>query len=640
MGASLLEIGKSGIFAYQQALSVVGHNIENAYTPGFNRQITQFKEQINGVSVSGIKRVYDDFLVKQLRNQISNYNSSATYFEKINDLDRFLGNEFSNIEKGMQTFFSSLANLSASPSSVSSREVFLNKSKELIISFKDAQEKLTQQNDILNSSLTSMVDKVNSLTSNIAELNRKIISSGDDGSILNERENLLNELAEYMAFNTVQHDNGQIDVFIASGDALVLSGITNSLSASPSAQSLDKIELYLQYPGGKRAVSSHIEGGKIAGLIDYRNEILDMSQQKIQQLAIVFADEFNRVHNQGMNSLNELAGNYFTNINATNLVENRVVSNSNNQGKGEFEVIINDTTELIASQYKIKFNSDTDFTITRLSDNKIMATADTSQTVFDIDGFHMEIVQSQFAQGDQYIIDPMANYINHLELQCRSSEQLGLALPIRVTDNFDNAGNGHLTLSNIADITNSSFAIQGQLSPPITIEFTSDTIYQIRNADDNSIIESNLTYDPNSNTPMFPTAGGFSPGYQLSLSGAPKGGDTFLVEFNRDAIGDNRNAILLSQIQAKKCIGNSLSLSEDYQKFANHVSTKANYFLTAQSQSEFLMQEAQANRDMVSGVNVDEELVNLMEFQQFYKASAELVSVANSIFDTIFDVLL
>lgn len=124
-------------------------------------------------------------------------------------------------------------------------------------------------------------------------------------------------------------------------------------------------------------------------------------------------------------------------------------------------------------------------------------------------------------------------------------------------------------------------------------------------------------------------------GYEITMDGVPKKGDLFYVDFNQDAVTDNRNGALLGLIQTKELIEDEMSISEAYGKSVEEVGS-----ITARAQintdsSKVLLANTQDSVSGISGVNLDEEAANLIRFELGYNASAQVISVARDLFSTL-----
>ncbi|MBP9712246.1 MAG: flagellar hook-associated protein FlgK [Sterolibacterium sp.] len=128
-------------------------------------------------------------------------------------------------------------------------------------------------------------------------------------------------------------------------------------------------------------------------------------------------------------------------------------------------------------------------------------------------------------------------------------------------------------------------------------------------------------------------------GVSFTIKGAPNNGDTFSVGPNSNGVSDNRNALLLGQLQTTKIInGNSTTFQGSYAAMVNQVGNKAREVQVSGQAQHALADQAKSSRDSVSAVNLDEEAANLLRFQQAYQAAARLISVANKLFDTLLEI--
>ena len=124
-------------------------------------------------------------------------------------------------------------------------------------------------------------------------------------------------------------------------------------------------------------------------------------------------------------------------------------------------------------------------------------------------------------------------------------------------------------------------------------------------------------------------------GYELTMDGVPQEGDLFYVDFNDDAVTDNRNGALLGAVQSKELIEGEMSITEAYGKSVEEVGS-----ITARSQintesSKVLLSHSQDSVSAISGVNLDEEAANLIRFELAYNASAQVITVARDLFSTL-----
>ncbi|MEN0039575.1 MAG: flagellar hook-associated protein FlgK [Cellvibrio sp.] len=129
-------------------------------------------------------------------------------------------------------------------------------------------------------------------------------------------------------------------------------------------------------------------------------------------------------------------------------------------------------------------------------------------------------------------------------------------------------------------------------------------------------------------------------GYQVTLSGQPKTGDTFTIGFNTGGKNDNRNALAMAALETASTMQDgTLTFGEGYGKLVEEVGTKSSLARINTEASRSLLEQTQTLRDGISGVNLDEEAADLIRFQQLYGANAQVISVARELFDTLLNAL-
>jgi flagellar hook-associated protein 1 FlgK len=273
----------------------------------------------------------------------------------------------------------------------------------------------------------------------------------------------------------------------------------------------------------------------------------------------------------------------------------------------------------------------------RIDDNKEVASGVMSGVPFSIsaDGFTTNITSGSFAGGDSFVVSPTRNAMQACNVVLNDPRKLAMAFPVSAEVATTNKGSGSISVDSIIDTNNASFSVPKQLNPPVRIEFLSPTTYQLVDANTNTAIEGPLTYDPSS-TSIFPTPGGFDPGYRVTIRGDIKSGDTFNLQYNLNTSGDNRNAIAFASLYSKKYFDNSnLTLNDAYHLMSNTISLKTYSTKIELDSSISIYNQAEQRLAEISGVSNIEEVANLAQYQEAYQASAQVIQVAKSIFETI-----
>lgn len=645
--ADILNIGISALQAYQRSLTTIGHNIANSETEGYSRQRVDYATRTpmqlgnswlgTGVKVTQIERQYDQFLAGSVRSSLSATNQMDTYYTNASRLDNLLADADTGLDPSIQDMFSAIHAVADDPTSIAARNVLLAETRSMVDRFHDLNSQIDEARRQLNNELRSSVSEINSLAQNLADVNAKIVSSpGSPNDLLDQRDLLLNKLSEIVGITTVSQSDGAINVFVGKGQALVIGSVAATLATAVGA---DGNNLEIQYSGqaGAQVITDYMTGGSVGGLLSFRSEILDVSQNKLGLVALGIIDELNAQHQLGMDLDGNLGGLMFD---APQTTQGVVVQNAAATGTVAFAY--SDITDLTDSDYRLIYNSGTSYTLTRLSDNTTFNLDTAIPASLTNDGFTLTLGGAP-AAGEYAIIRPTRVAARDIDLNITNGREFAAAAPIATGASSSNTGTtGAITAGEVVDISNASFqTTAGALTPPILIQFTSATTYDIINASTLVAIESGIAYT--SGAEVFPTPGALDYGYRIQITGAPASGDEFTVGYNTGGIGDNRNALALGQIQTANVLqgdsANALaatsSIQGTYAQLIADVGTKTSVAEGNYSSQKALLDFNQNSYSSVSGVNLDEEAANLVRFQQAYQAAAQVIAVSNTLFDSL-----
>jgi len=138
------------------------------------------------------------------------------------------------------------------------------------------------------------------------------------------------------------------------------------------------------------------------------------------------------------------------------------------------------------------------------------------------------------------------------------------------------------------------------------------------------------------NSPTTPPPSGAMNGVTVSISGAPANGDSFTIAANTGAQGDGRNAQLLSNIVSAATLnGGTSTLTNAYASYVNEVGNVTNQVNASNTQQTVLVTQLTSAQQSVSGVNINEEAANLLQYQQLYQANSKVIQTAETLFQTI-----
>ncbi len=674
---SLIDVGIGGLRVSQTSLQVTSNNIANADNPSYSRQRVEtstLPEQLsgggyigNGNIVDGIERTVDAFLVRQIQLDTATFNNLDIFAGNIEQVDSLLADDFSGLGPAISNFFSSIESSAQDPTSEPARQVVISEADGLSQRLNSLTARIFQQEDLLDDQLKSLTTQISTIAIGIAELNQAIgdqigLGAGaQPNQLLDQREELLRQLAEIVTVTTVQ-DGDALNVFIGNGQPLVIGNNSSSLSTVASSREPGNQEIvFVGSSGVSQEITDFISGGKLGGTIDFRDEVIPDVLNSLGRLSIAIADTLNQQNALGIDLDGNLGGNIFRDVNDGSIPGQRVVVDSGNSAPGLQSISINitDVSQLTTSDYVINVvDNDSvlplDYQIIRTSDNTSTFVNGTvgAQSIV-IDGFSIDIpasTQNNLAFSDRFYVRPTRSGGVDMMVDIDRVQELAYALPITTQSSSGNVGSGLISPGQMLAIvddtslalspTNPLYSSPGVLAAPVLIRFDTATGYTVYENSDpfnpeilftGTIIpgQQNSVFDPLSTDPNYI-------GFQVEISGVPQAGDEFTIEFNANGSSDNRNAIELGLTRVRDVLdGGATNFENAYGSLIEELGTRTAQARVSRDASESLLLQAQASRDSVSGVNLDEEAANLIKFEQSYNASAQIINVARQIFDIL-----
>jgi len=673
MAFNLLNIGSQALLANKTALSTVGQNIANASTEGYSRQDANFVSvnDLQGTYIQDIDRVTDQFIVQQYWSDLSNYSSLSLQDSLINQTDNLLATSSTNISEALDTYYFAMQNVVDDPTSTANRELFIAEADSLTDRFNSLYANLNAQNDAVNATMTVAAENLSDYTASVAQLNDQIsyLKSVDQpvNELLDQRDVLVNQMAEIVDINVVEQGDSY-NIYIGNGQPLIVGQTLSNIELKEGDPDNSQPELYIVHSGSEVNITQQVSGGVLGGVKDFRNDVLNPAFNELGLIAIGLADETNTQHSKGLDLNNELGANIFSDINSEEAMQSRVGSDSENSSTLKTGLVqIDEVAELTASDYLFTVSKDDKLAIKRLPSEsvinltKVATAADvvdgtyyldnsTGEMTVKFEGIEVEIeANNYFAIGDEFVIQPTRNQASIIESVITDPQQLALANPVSITTNPNNNGTAvaSVEVDNPASTIFSDIADTGQLDPPIEIVFTENSlgeieynIYDVSNPDNPQLLEKPAEVPPIVPAPVYedqPYTSGqefLIDGIEITISGEPRVGDRFAFDFNEDGISDNRNALALSEIQDKQVLING-SMQDHYSGLVEKIGSKSAAGQINLIASESVLQSTQSTLASIIGVNLDEEAARLVQYQQAYSASAQLITTSQTLFDTL-----
>ena len=619
--SSVLSTGTSALLAFQRALATTSHNVANIKTPGYSRQKVDFAtanpqnygygDVGNGTRITDVRRVADQLAISRLLDgsgELARLKQLSTMADRV---DAMFSDASTNVAGVWSNFFDSVSGLSSNASGSADRQNVLDSGKTLANRFQQLNTQLNNLNGEVNNGLIAGATEINRLAQEIAQLNGSIGSNAATAApdLLDRRDQLIANLVGYTGGNAVMQDGGIMNVYTAGGQALVVGTTASKVTTVTDPYQPERLQLALESQGQKITIDGKTLGGQIGGLLEFRNTVLTPAQAELGKLAIGMASSFNDVHRQGADLYGNMGGDFFT------IGNPRITANSSNTGTASMSASFGDLSKLDGQNIVMKFDG-TQWQATRADTGATipMTGTGTAADPLVLNGVSL-VMSGTPAKDDRFLLQPTAGVAGSMEVAITDTSRIAAAAPIRGSAAMANTGTGKLTGVKVTDAGNPA------LRNPAAIVFTSATEYTIDGVGPN-------TYTAGQTI----TANGWS----FVLDGAPKQGDTFTIGPTPAGSSDNSNALLLAKVeQAKTFNDGTITLSGALGGLTTQVGAaarSAEYSLMAQ---QVITDQAQAARDSISGVNLDEEASDMLRLQQAYQAASQLISTADTMFQTI-----
>lgn len=618
--ADMFSSGVSGLLAFQNALTTTGHNISNVATPGYSRQRVELGTRPaemqgdfyigTGVNSQTVRRSYDQLLTEQVRSTGSAAAQMDRYATFATRLDNLLGAQGTSVSPMLSQFFNDLELLAENPAGIPERQVVLTDADLLADRFNALDTQLDQLQTDVNQQIAQDVTDINRLSANVAELNGQIAlaqsraNGAPPNDLLDARDEALRQLGEKVAVQTVAQDNGAVNVFVGTGQALVVGKTATPLTTVTNAYDPARLEVAYGSAAGP-LISNQITGGSLGGALAFRSETLDVARNSLGQLALGVAGTANEQHRMGMDLDGQLGGDVFA------VTAPAVRPHRDNGGDASLAATIDDPQAVTISDYQARYDG-SQWEITRLSDGA----RTTGSLPLALDGFTLDVTGTP-AAGDRFLIQPTAGAAGGLSVALDDPRALAAASPIRTGAALGNTGTGQIDAGTVVDPTDPA------LLDTVNLEFLTPTTYAINGAG---------TYAYTAGAPIALN------GWQVRLEGAPQAGDQFTVSANSGGVGNNRNALALAALQSQGLLeGGSATYGERYDSLVGEVANRSRQASLGRDTQRLLADQAVAAREAVAGVNLDEEAAQMLRFQQAYQAAAQVIATADNLFQTLLD---
>jgi flagellar hook-associated protein 1 len=550
---SILNTAKLGLASQQLAIEVTGQNISNVQTEGYSRQEVTFEANNprsfslgqlgTGVRISGIERSHDEFLFSQILGEGDTLGRFGVRKDVFDQLEILLSeNNGQSINQSLNSFFAGVQDVSGNPTGLPERSNLVAEANNLASVFNNLGESLFQIQQNLDATIAVEVTRINSLTEEIAALNKSIHANEPTtfsaNDLRDKRDLKIKDLSELIDLNFVDEQDGQISLTLSDGTPLVLQSIAFKLDTSINGNNKSFLDIGVQdIAGNSKNVTSSISGGTLKGYLDMRDTEVEDLRDKLDRLAAGFVQEFNNIHQQGFGVDGSTGNNFFGELTPT------VITDLNNTGSATLSAANGDPSNISVDKYEITMTGSNSFSLTNLTNGASSGTFTfTAGSTFNLANGFAVTISGSAAVGDRF------------ELSVSESAARNFSVDSGVASNSNKVAAG---LNSSTDGANA-------------LELVA--------------LQSKLVFN------------------SISVDAAGSGSFTF----------DEFYSSIVSNVGI-----NSFSAQSTY------------------SQQEGILLQLDTRRESISGVSIDEEMINMIKFQQAYNAAARLIGVVDELLDTV-----
>jgi len=607
-----IEIGKRGVITHQSAINVTGHNVTNTETEGYSRQQVTLEVfdplyipgltgefgpgQIGqGVGVEKILRVRDMLL----EDRILSEKNGLSYWESMSDWIRqveLVHNEPTerSIMHILDMFWSAWQELANNPEEMGAREAVKERGIALISHINSNFRALKSIRDNIEMAVQSRVKEINELAKEIAHLNREILRSeaaGDNPNDLWDRRDLLVErLSEMVNIHIGRSDKDEFMIYIE-GKTLVQGKHFEKLTLRKNPGN----EGYSDVLWEKDGSILEVKGGELRALLEARDIELKEQIAKLDTFAITLMDLVNSIHRAGFGINLKTGLNFFQENPLTVNVRGDYDFNRDGTLDGTAIFRIRGTAELsgddvVGLEGSITLNND--ITVDYTSTDTV------SDIITRVNNAGADVKMYLDTEGRVVVrSDTPDFYITHLEDSGDFLVRYSCLLRGSGEENaFDYASPG------MVERFSGDYMVTQQLHPSSWMALDKAVVNEVESI--------------------------------AASTGTDRDGDG-KPDITRGA-GNGDNALKIAGVRFDRImVGGSQTINEFYQTLITSTGLKGEKASDQNINRRLLVENLTNLRKSISGVSIDEELVNLVKFQHGYAAAARFITEVNRMLDVL-----
>nr|WP_307888644.1 flagellar hook-associated protein FlgK [Borreliella garinii] len=614
-----IEIGKKSLFAHKDAMNTVGHNLSNATKPGYSRQRVTMKTEIplyapqlnrakkqgqlgQGIVVQSIDRVKDELLntrIVEESHRLGYWTSQDKFISMLEDV--YNEPEDQSIRKRLNDFWESWQDLANQPQGLAERKIILERGKSFCELIRSRFHSLERIYIMANDEIKITTDEANNYIKNIANLNKQISKSqamrDNPNDLMDARDLMVEKLGNLISVSIENKQDPNEFLIHSEGRHLVQGSIANEFKLE-AINGPTRTRWSILWANNDKVT---LETGKLGSLLNIRDEEIKNEINELNNLAVNIIELVNEIHETGYGMDKKNGRSFFSK--ELKLTDDRGRYDTN--GNGQFDSVhvfkINSTNEIFPEE-KLGFYGTLKFEATNSN----------------------EIIEIPYNAPDT--VQDLINRINNSNAQVTARINSEGKFEIKAVKEQENE-NITFRIKHIEDSGLFLTKYTGILN-----ESGPEGAYDYRNIDtiDKLTPKSNYSISPLKNPAAWIKV---ADTIDLDPSKIAAGINS---PTNEISIGDNQAALRISSFgNSQIMIGKNLTLNDYFANTASNIAIKGQISeITKESQSQIL-KDLTDLRMSISGVNKDEELANMIEFQQAFIAASKFITVSAELIDTV-----
>jgi len=336
--SGIMNTSLSALQTYQVAIDVTGSNIANANTDGYSRQTVDINTTQTlsssygylgtGVEASEVKRVSDAYVLKQLNSAAGESGELEVDLKYLESVEAVLDeSEGSGLNEALGEFFCAWQDLANDPTGSTERSILVSEAEALTVVFNDMYSDLQEVREGIDDDIAAMVEEINGISEQIADLNRQILqaenSNQDTNTLKDSLDSLVTKLSALVEIGTYESESGQINVQLADGSPLVSGSQSWSLGTETNSTTGLQDVTWVDTAGNARVITEGLTGGKVGGALEVRDEVIPEYLDNLDELASEIMEQVNTLHTSGYDINGDAGGSLFTGTGAGDMAVNQ-----------------------------------------------------------------------------------------------------------------------------------------------------------------------------------------------------------------------------------------------------------------------------------------------------------------------------